>query len=250
MRETHMSRLFRKLVGWMRSPPSSGSTATSPSGEIETPDIGWLFPPATVTDSGAWDRYWKMQLDHGVAGFVHMFCDDGDLVDAMVANELRTVLCVGSGLSFEPRALAAAGFEVTAIDLSPLAVQVVEGTEPPSELLSRLLGGRAFRPGGSLRFVTGDLCDSTLCAGPFDVVVERRTLQLFSETERPTALRAVANRLALRGIFYSHCHDGGWKPPAPRNHATEGWFVQERWALWKGQTAIEGRIAWLFTTTG
>lgn len=216
-------------------------------------DTDWLFPPATVTDPAAWDQYWKNQLDHGSDGLVHIFCNDGALVDAMVATGLRTILCVGSGLSFEPRALAAAGFDVTVMDLSPLALQVVERAEPPAEFLSPLLGGRPFMPGGSVGFVTGDLRDSTLCAGPFDVVIERRTLQLFSKAERPQAMQAVANRLARRGIFYSHCHDGWWKPPAPQNHATEGWFLEQGWPVWRGwtgRTTVEGRVAWLLTTTG
>jgi hypothetical protein len=30
-----------------------------------------------------------------MADGVHMFCDDGDLIDAMRANGFRTVLCIG-----------------------------------------------------------------------------------------------------------------------------------------------------------
>jgi hypothetical protein len=63
-------------------------------------------------------------MRHDVAGFVHMFCEDWELVGAMRANGMKTVLCVGNGISQEPRALAWAGFDVTALDLSPLATSV------------------------------------------------------------------------------------------------------------------------------
>jgi hypothetical protein len=49
----------------------------------------------------------------------------------------------------------------------------------------------------------------------YDVVIDRKTPQLYPHKERPTAINAVANRLASRGIFLSHCHDGFWRPLAP-----------------------------------
>jgi hypothetical protein len=72
-----------------------------------------------------------------------MFVEDGALVDAMRANGLRTVLCVGNGISQEPKALARAGFAVTALDLSPLATDVAERAAPPDEFLAGLIGGRS-----------------------------------------------------------------------------------------------------------
>jgi len=45
-----------------------------------------------------------------MAPFVDLFCDDGPLVDAMRVNGFSSILCVGAGISLEPRALAAAGF--------------------------------------------------------------------------------------------------------------------------------------------
>jgi hypothetical protein len=64
------------------------------------------------------------------------------------------------------------------------------------------------------------------------------------------AMQAVANRLASRGIFFSQSHDGGWKPPAPRRHALEPWFVAQGWEFWRREVPLTGRVAWLFTTTG
>lgn len=213
-------------------------------------DYNWLIPPSTVVDPVAWDKYWQDQLSHGVGRFVHMFVNDGELVDAMRGNGLRTVLCVGSGISQEPRALAWAGFDVTALDISPLASKVAAEATPPEDLLANLAGKRLGGRDGRLEFVVGDLCDQTLCPGPYDVVIDRRTLQLWPDTDRPTAIEAVANRLAARGIFFSQAHDGRWKPPAPPQHAVKPWFVTQGWELWRRGVPITGRVAWLFTTTG
>ncbi len=218
---------------------------------VESPDdLSWMFPPCTVVDFAAWDRYWHDQLSHGVAGFVHLFCDDGELVDVMRANGLKTVLCVGNGISHEPRALAWAGFDVTALDLSPFATDVARGAAPPDELLARLVGGRSGGLNGNLEFVVGDLCGAECCPGPYDVVIDRKTLQLYPDVDRPIAMQAVANRLASPGIFFSQSHDGSWKPPAPRKHAAESWFVSNGWEFWRGDTPLTRRVAWLLTTTG
>ena len=56
----------------------------------------WLFPPNTLKNPAPWDQYWRDHISHGVAGLVHMFCDDGELVDVMRANQLKTILLVGA----------------------------------------------------------------------------------------------------------------------------------------------------------
>jgi SAM-dependent methyltransferase len=160
-------------------------------------DFSWMLPPTTLVDPAPWDRYWRDQISHEMAEFVHMFCDDGDLVDVMRANGLRTVLCVGNGISQEPRALAWAGFDVTALDLSPFATEVASQSAPPEDLQARLLGGRSGGLNGHLEFTVGDLCDAACCPGPYDLVIDRLTLQLYPDAHRPLAIRAVANRLAF-----------------------------------------------------
>ena len=221
-------------------------TAASDGGE----DFSWMFPPNTMIDPAPWDRYWHDQFTYGIAGLSDIFCDDGSLVDAMRANGLRTALCVGNGISLEPRALAWAGFDVTALDLSPFATEMAKNAAPPEESLAGLLGGRSAGLNGQVNFVVGDLCDVACCPGPYDVVIDRRTLQLYPDNVRPAAINAVANRLASRGIFLSHCHDGRWRPPAPPQHATRSWFVAQGWEFWQGDAPLRRRVAWLLTTTG
>jgi len=242
-----LQRLFgRSTAASMQENRFAAATAAPDSDE----DCSWMLPPHTLVDPAPWDRYWHEQIAHGVAGFVHMFCDDGNLVDAMRANGLRTVLCVGNGISLEPHALAWAGFDVTALDLSPFAMEAAKGAAPPDEFLAGLVGGRSGGLNGHVELVVGDLCDGACCPGPYDVVIERMTLQLYPDEERPIAMKAVANRLASRGLFFSHCHDGGWRPPASPRHATESWFVAGGWKIWTGDTVLTERVAWLFTTTG
>jgi SAM-dependent methyltransferase len=168
----------------------------------------------------------------------------------MRANGLKTVLCVGNGISQEPRALAWAGFDVTVLDLSPFATKVAAEVAPPDELLAQLVGGRSGGLNGQLEFVVGDLCDGACCPGPYDVVIDRKTIQLYPEPDRPSAIQAVASRLRSPGIFFSQSHDGGWKPPRPRTHALEPWFRAEGWPTWRNDAQLNGRVAWLLTTTG
>jgi hypothetical protein len=239
---------LKGLFGRKSAAQAHGHDADEVVGESD--DFSWMFPPATLVDPGPWDRYWRQHVSRGFAGLVHLFCRDGKLVDAMRANGLRTVLCVGSGISQEPHALAWAGFEVTALDLSPFATEVARQAEPPDEFLAQLVGGRSGGLNGRAEFVVGDLCDAACCPGPYDVVIDRKTLQLFPEADRPGAMRTVASRLASTGIFFSQCHDGGWKPPAPPRHVLEPWFRSEGWQFWQDDTAVRTRIAWLLTTTG
>ena len=205
-----------------------------------------MAPPQTMVDAGKWDAYWHNQLGGGMAGFVHMFVNDGELVDVMRANGLRTVLCVGNGISQEPKALAWAGFDVTALDLSPLAIEVARDGDPPDKMLSQLIAGRAAGTNGQVRFVVGDLMDPAICPGPYDVVLERKTLQLFPPEQQPAAIRAVADRVANPGIFYSHSHRSVKNLTFP----VADWFDAEGWPRVHQLPTVSQRVGWLFSSSG
>lgn len=235
--------------------PASDDTRTSGhspvSKQARHADLAWTLPPDTMVDPSAWDRYWQAQLEHGMAGFVHLFCDDKRLVDHMRANGLRTILCIGNGISQEPRALAWAGFDVTALDLSPLATTVAQTAKPSDRLFGDLVGEDSSAAGGRVTFVTGDVCDTTCCPGPYDVIIERLTLQLYLlHGNYASALEAAAGRLSTKGIFFSQFHQampkGGTKPV----HPAESWFTERGWLHAEPGVAITGRVAWLFRTTG
>jgi len=202
-----------------------------------------------MAEAAPWDEFWTEQMKSGIAGFVDLFCRDGRLIDAMRANRLKTILCAGSGISQEPKALALAGFDVTVLDISPLAIKVAQEWNVPDTLLLNLIEGRRAGRRRRIRFVAGDLLDGRLCPGPFDVVLERRTLQLFPDDERPAAMRALAARLGRRGIFFSHSHRN-LGSRAPRANDPSDWFRAERWPLWQGGRPIDARVAWLSLSSG
>jgi chemotaxis methyl-accepting protein methylase len=179
-----------------------------------------------------------------------MFCNDNFLLEVTQARSLSTVLCVGSGLSTEPHALAVAGLDVTALDLSPFAMEWARQVQFKSS--DRFFDRRWLRDGGKVRFVVGDLMDPSVCPGPYDLIIERKTLQLFPDEQRQSALAFVLNRLSDRGVLLTHCHDGCWKPPGPPRHHVRPLLTAAGMRIVQGQTipAEAGRFAIVFTSTG
>lgn len=125
-------------------------------------DMAWFFPPCDVHDYAVWDRYWQDQVTHGLTPpLFDIFCDDAPLIQCLIRRGAKTLLCAGNGISQEPRALAAAGFEVIAMDLSPTAVHLAETWQFSSQELDRFCPKEQRAPGGTARFVIGDIL------GPF-----------------------------------------------------------------------------------
>jgi SAM-dependent methyltransferase len=181
-----------------------------------------------------------------------MFLDDHDLIRVMNEEGMRTVLCAGNGISQEPRVLAEAGFEVIALDFSPRAIEIARSFDFPREGYERFCDPEYRRAGGNLQFAVGDILDAAAFPGPYDVIVERRTAQIYSTYDMGAVLGALAKRLNQNGILVSHCHDGAWRPPAKPRHHTSLWFQESGWAIWNGSPDPKpaGQVAWLSTTTG
>jgi len=240
---SRLKRLFNR---------SERSTESKPLLDDDT-DLDWLDAPTDPLDAPAWDKYWIEHVRHGLGPPISdMFCDERGLVRVMINEGMRSVLCAGSGISQEPRALAQAGFDVVALDISPKALEIAQGFKFPSEGFGHFCEPEMERAGGHVDFVVGDIMDSSVCPGPFDVIIERRTAQLYFHSDIGGFVSALATRLGQHGIFLSHCHDGAWKPPAEPRHFTKSWFQQNRWAIWNGGPGRKpsGRVAWLFTSTG
>lgn len=215
-------------------------------------DGPYLCPPADPLDIAGWDQYWLRHIDYGIGpSIMDMFCDDSNLIEVMRDQGMKSILCAGNGISQEPKALAAAGMEVVALDISPQAVEIAKSYMFPSEAVSYYYEAGLQRPGGTVEFLTGDILDPTICPGPFDVIIERLTAQNYFTHDMGAFLSVLAKRLSKDGIFFSHCHDGGWKPPAEPRHYTESWFREAEWAIWSGPgRKPPGRVAWLFSSTG
>jgi hypothetical protein len=241
-----MRRLFRWLI-------KSSAKHRHRASAVDDDEMAWFFPPSDVHSAGPWDQYWRGQIEHGIGPPLHdMFCDDDALLDTIAERGLRTVLCVGNGISQEPHALAAAGLHITALDISPFATRLASELTLGESDVGRFFKGQRTRPGGSVRFEVGDLLDAAVCPGPFDVVIERRTLQLFPEIERARALMAVAARLSERGVLVTHCHDGGWKPPASPLHVVEPLLKPHGFQVLRHGSSMpdDGRVALVVMSTG
>jgi len=240
--------MLSKLWRLIRSTPPM-----PPQQEADKDDLSWLNPPANLHDCAAWDQFWHNHIKHRIGPeLLDTFCDDSDLIKIMNEQGTSRILCAGNGISQEPKALAAAGMKVVALDLSPLAVGVAESYPFPPEAISQYYEPGLQKPGGKVEFVTGDILDSTICPGPYDVIIERLTAQNYYTHGIGTIMNALAQRLSEDRIFFSHCHDGAWRPPAERRHYPGKWFREAGWTIWSGRPGPKpaGRVAWLFTSTG
>jgi 2-polyprenyl-3-methyl-5-hydroxy-6-metoxy-1,4-benzoquinol methylase len=210
-------------------------------------------PPTDPADITGWDLYWieNMRQGFGPALF-DMFTDDRDLIRVMNAEGMMTILCAGCGISQEPRALAEAGFKVTALDFSARAIEVSKEIEFTAEDFERFCDPDMRRPGGHINYFVGNILDADIFMGPFDVIIERCTAQLYFNKNIDTILDVLASHLHQNGIFLSQCHDACWKPPAEPRHFTKQWFQKNGWKLWNGIPLQKpaGRVAWLCTSTG
>lgn len=267
--------------------PVSMSSRDQAKAWLDANAAGRLDPPRDPHDRVAWDQYWRNHLEVGALeqSFADQMSSDAELPKLLARHGVRTILCAGNGLSMEAISLAVHGFDVTALDVSIVPAMVFAATwRRPDHPIRRIPGirlgnefgsvafdsGSAIDPelcppmhrsaeyppvgGGSLRVVTADLSDPRVCPGPFDVVIECRTLQLFPEDERLTALHRLVARLSDRGVFVSQEHKGNWRPGDNRSHYARAWLVSrgfvfdpEELAHQSGATA---RLARLTFSTG
>lgn len=214
-----------------------------------------MHPPADRRDVAGWDQFWiEREKRNLFFDAIPMF----SLVPAVVLyaqrHDLHTVLCVGNGIEQGPIAMAAAGLRVIAIDLSPVATRLAMrfSQKNPEHGVPEPIR----RPGGSAEFITGDLFHQELFPGPFDIVMENRTIQLFEKADRDVALDRLLARLASNGLFVSSAHHGAWRPPAPYPKHPLGDLLRSRGIRVEGpprpgsDLPPPGMQAWLSMSTG
>ena len=252
---------------------------------LEAMERGDLQPPRDVHDADAWDVYWKNQIKYGPMdqGLSDLMSSDERLIGLLMRRGVSTVLCAGNGRSTEAVSLALHGFQVTALDLSRvIASSFTEWLRNPEHRIHRIPGARVDgdaivfegegpipremcpeihandthlpQRGGSLRYVWGDLAAADVCPGPFDAIIERRTVQLFPDAEKEQALDRLAARLAERGAFLSHMHDGGGGPNRHRPHHAREWARSRGFVMSFGEDEetwqSAPRVACVWMTTG
>ncbi len=223
-----------------------------------------LTPPSDLHDRNAWDAYWNdLEMRANELALTNAMAADHSLPPLLRRRGARTILCAGNGLSIEPVELALLGFDVTSLDLSGTPAELYgRNMRNPDHPFFAIPGFRVrddgsfafgapaniapelvelprmhhrddepYPGGGSLTFVTGDLTHREVCPGPFDVIIERRTLQLFEGAAQTEALERIVARLAERATLVSHQHAGWWKPPQPRTHFAADWLRQRGFAI-------------------
>lgn len=180
--------------------------------------------PDDPCDPAQWDRYWAtLMISDGHPDILRASWDALRQVtlDRMLEARVRSILVVGNGPMPEPHYLALAGFEVTALDLSPLATRFArarpfdlprfsvyldgEGECKTNKELAALVA-RYRRDGGSVRWVTGNFMDPAVLPGPFDMVLSRRAVQCQGDRFRE-ALRRLAARVRAGGLLLEHSHN-------------------------------------------
>jgi hypothetical protein len=247
---------------------------------------GKVDPPKDVHDVAGWDEYWKSRLRSGgeESALADQRASDPDLPALLARRGARTILCVGNGNSEEAAALALLGFEVTVLDISPtLANYFKFSLAELGHPLRRVPGFRlgddgvvrfeaagpidpalcppihqsedfAPRGGGSLSFATGDLSGIAICAGPYDAIIERRTLQHFRDHDQLSSLEKLVRRLAERGTFVSQEHRVGKGPDFVNPHFAEEWLLSHGFARYDARRPdahdAAPRLAYLMNTFG
>lgn len=104
---------------------------------------------------------------------------DGRLLRAVEDGilPLGRLLEIGCGTGTNARFLASRGFDVTAVDLSPIAIEKASSHQSPS----------------GLRYLCLDILKDPLPEGPYDTVFDRGCFHMFSE---PEAKRLFAEKVA------------------------------------------------------
>ncbi|MFN2190006.1 MAG: hypothetical protein ACK2T3_14675 [Candidatus Promineifilaceae bacterium] len=168
---------------------------------------------------------------------------------------LNTVLCVGSGLTLDPQRLAGSGLEVDAMDFSKFAMDVMREIDLTDEFLDRICEDELRKEGGICRFVEGNLFDHSVCPGPYDVVLERSTVQTLGSRRRE-GVQSLQGRVSKDGYLISQWHNvpeaGEWL----RNlgygvvRANSAEEALEGMAELQEQDLRGARPIWLFRTSG
>ena len=164
-----------------------------------------VYPPRENTGPESWVAYWNYQTVHHpyVFRLEHRL---PDLIRIFREREVRTILLAGNGILQDPTVFAAAGFEVTALDFSPIATNFAAAYELDEERLLFYLEGTPVDDPVPVQWITGDIFDSKACPGPYDVVMERCLSHGFKGERRIEAVESLVQRLSSKGFLVQHLH--------------------------------------------
>ncbi len=167
--------------------------------------IGYL-PPENPQDSEGWNKWWTRGFRTKISDEPSRLVDyDSLLPDSMeflVSHNYRTTLVIGAGIELGALALKEAGFHVTAIDISSVAIDYLRQYTDFEKHAHRYLRPEQRRPGGTIEYQVADFLDPTVAPGPFDVIVASNVLHYYTnESKIDEAIAAVANRISPDGTL-------------------------------------------------
>lgn len=163
------------------------------------------------TPAEAWDAFWNQELEDPL-NRRYVQVGSGALIALHWIAPLRTpgrqrLLLTGNGCSLAPYLLARGGFQVSALDISPVASAAVATVEP--NLMALLTGAPSrksapkTRPGGSVAVVTADVL-SWEAEARFDVIYDDRLATLLPPEVCPEIARRYHRWLNPGGICVLH----------------------------------------------
>ena len=141
-----------------------------------------------------WDRFWADQAAHNfiVQKVNNAICN---------VNETTALMRANDSTRFSASAAASR--------VNPQGSRPLDSRSP---VLGNISGGdragqeRAPLSTTSHRLPDGSLLDHHILPGPFDMIIQRRTLQLFSDEDRAVGLRHWPTGSERQPVL-SHCHD-------------------------------------------
>lgn len=173
-------------------------------------EIPFSTLPADLGRPEEWDFYWQSKRLQPALDELQARCRLAWLA-LFRQRGYRSILLAGNGISQEPQYFAFAGLEAVAMDISAVATTWAAKGRWTEDDLCASFGiveseRRSFlrelaRWGGKATYEVGDLFLPDHCEGPFDVVLSRRTLQLFPPEKRLEGLRCLQQRMSPKGLL-------------------------------------------------
>ncbi len=99
-------------------------------------------------------------------------------------NDVKTILIPGSGYGRNSRLFSTAGFEVTGIEISPIAGKMAKELDPLS------------------RFIRASVLDMSFLTGKYDAIYCFNVLHFFREKDRKLFIRQCVNRMKNNGQMF------------------------------------------------
>jgi hypothetical protein len=182
---------------------------------------GLLVNSEETCTSQFWDKYWEEEIKSNRIDYhwfpIYRLAEH--LSELIFLEDYKKVLFTGNGISQEPREFAHAGFDVTAVDISLKATKLAQDFPFTKEhLIHRFQSYEkdklidevwqiAYREGGRVTFLQGDIRDKNICPGLFDLVISRKALQQYRGKVLQQQIDGLLERVTLNGLVLIGIHN-------------------------------------------